>query len=710
MDFDISEIRAALAEIDSSSPFIQSGRMRRFLSFVVEKAIAGESDHLKETVIGMEVFDREPGYDPKVDPVVRNEARRLRAKLEEFYRLEQAPRTVRIGLPKGSYVPTFERVAPIATPIPVPADSIAAPKVGRPARGMRIVYIATGLVVAAAVVIVVRVPSLAPMSMTTPKLRAFTSFPGDEGQPKFSPDGESIAFVWDGPDGKDQNIYVQKINADTPRRLTDHSAGDMSPVWSPDGSQVAFLRVLKPVLYGIFSVPAGGGPERKWGEVTGVVAGAGAEPHLDWSPDGRYFAVAEKVSLALPRCIVLISAADGRRRQLTWPDQSSPGDSYPEFSPDGKSVAFRRGIAVSVEDIWVAPVAGGLARRVTHDNRGTEGHAWAGDGQSLVVASRRDSSFPSLWQFRLSGGAPVRLTDSTDAGHPTIARRGHRLAYANSVNDVNIWRVGVDGGEAVRLIASTMRDTSPQYSPDGSRIAFRTDRNGYDEIWTCDRDGHDAVRITNFHGPLTGSPRWSPNSQELAFDTRPQGHADIYIVRADGGQPRRLTQDSSSHVVPSWSWDGKSVYYASNQTGAWQVWRQPVAGGSAVQVTKRGGFAPFESADGKYVYYAKDPAAPGIWRVPVQSGTESAVLDALPAAMWGNWALTAEGIFFLDATSHSTIRYFDIMAGQTRPIAALPRRPSVGDSGLAVSPDGRWILYSQLDLQGSVIMLIENFR
>jgi Tol biopolymer transport system component len=627
--------------------------------------------------------------------VVRNEARRLRTKLEEYYRLEQPSLAVRIGLPKGTYIPTFERVPRLAPLEPPP-------------RRQRTFYIAVGLAIAA--VLAGLMSHVPPTSMTALRTRPFTSFPGDEGDPSFSPDGESIAFVWDGPDGKNQDIYVQKIDADTPRRLTDHPAADMSPVWSADGAQVAFLRVLENLRYGIFSVPVGGGPERKWGEVAGVVAGAGADPHMDWSPDGRYFAIAEKLSLERPRCIMLVSAADGQRRQLTWPDEASAGDSHPQFSPDGKSVAFRRGSGVSVEDIWAIPVEGGEARRVTRDNRGTEGHAWSADGHSLVVASRRDSSFPSLWRFPLSGGTPVRLTDSTYAGHPAISRRGHRLAYVNSTSDVNIWRVSTSGGEAARLIASTLRDTSPQYSPDGSRIAFRSDRSGYDEIWTCDREGREPVRITNFHGPLTGSPRWSPNSQELAFDTRPEGHSDIYTVRADGGQPRRLTQDRSSHVVPSWSSDGKSVYYASNQTGAWQVWRQPVAGGSAVQVTRNGGFAPFESADGTYVSYAKDPAAPGIWRVPVQGGSETPVLDALPAAMWGNWALTREGIFFLDATVHANIRYFDLATRQTRLIATLPRRPSVGDSGLAVSPDGRWLLYSQLDLQGSVIMVTEGFR
>ena len=337
MDFDDSEIRAALAGIHASGPFVQSARMRRFLSFVVEKALAGQSEYLKETVIGIEVFDRPPGYDPKVDPVVRNEARRLRTKLEEYYRLEQPSLAVRIGLPKGTYIPTFERVPRLAPLEPPP-------------RRQRTFYIAVGLAIAA--VLAGLMSHVPPTSMTALRTRPFTSFPGDEGDPSFSPDGESIAFVWDGPDGKNQDIYVQKIDADTPRRLTDHPAADMSPVWSADGAQVAFLRVLENLRYGIFSVPVGGGPERKWGEVAGVVAGAGADPHMDWSPDGRYFAIAEKLSLERPRCIMLVSAADGQRRQLTWPDEASAGDSHPQFSPDGKSVAFRRGSGVSVEDIW----------------------------------------------------------------------------------------------------------------------------------------------------------------------------------------------------------------------------------------------------------------------------------------------------------------------------------------------------------------------
>jgi len=128
--------------------------------------------------------------------------------------------------------------------------------------------------------------------------------------------------------------------------------------------------------------------------VVGIIAGAGASPHFDWSPDGKYFALAELKALDQPRHIVLLSTATGHAKQLTFPPSSSSGDSHPAFSPEGKSLAFRRGTGVSVEDIYVVSTEGGQPQRVTHDNRGTDGHTWMADGRSLVVASRRDGSFP----------------------------------------------------------------------------------------------------------------------------------------------------------------------------------------------------------------------------------------------------------------------------------------------------------------------------
>jgi tetratricopeptide (TPR) repeat protein len=103
-----AEIRAELDLILRSRAFIQSHRIRRFLQFVVEESLLGQPHRLKEYLIGLEVFDRREAFDPRVDSIVRVEARRLRYKLEEYYRLEGREDSVRIVLRKGSYVPIFE--------------------------------------------------------------------------------------------------------------------------------------------------------------------------------------------------------------------------------------------------------------------------------------------------------------------------------------------------------------------------------------------------------------------------------------------------------------------------------------------------------------------------------------------------------------------------------------------------------------------------
>jgi Tol biopolymer transport system component len=184
------------------------------------------------------------------------------------------------------------------------------------------------------------------------------------------------------------------------------------------------------------------------------------------------------------------------------------------------------------------------------------------------------------------------------------------------------------------------------------------------------------------------------------------------VINAEGGNPRRITTGTSDDVVPSWSRDGRWIYFASNRTGDNQVWKAPAEGGESVQVTKKGGFAAFESHDGKFIYYAKGQSAPGIWRMPVAGGEETLVLDQLKAGYWGYWAVADKGIYFVNAESklHPVIEFFSFATRRVRQIAMMEKKASRGSPGLAISPDGRWILYTQVDQSDSNIMLVENFR
>jgi Tol biopolymer transport system component len=306
--------------------------------------------------------------------------------------------------------------------------------------------------------------------------------------------------------------------------------------------------------------------------------------------------------------------------------------------------------------------------------------------------------------------------------------------------DTDTWEIGMSGSpprghSPRRVISSSRPDDAPQLSPDGRKIAFDSARSGIGAIWICDRDGTNAVQLTRFGA---GTPRWSPDSRSIAFDSDKEGQADIYTLEVAGGLPRRLTPEGSSDVVPSWSGDGRWVYFGSNRrgdrrqqaegdprvrddaaprpeargrTGGFQVWKVPAGGGPAIQVTRNGGFAAFESPDGSRLYYAKDDA-PGIWTVPVNGGEERPVHDLPPVGYWGCWGIGNRGLYFVnpEAKPRPAIELLDLATRRVTRIAEMERQPMQWVSGFSVARDERGVLYSQLEQSGSDIMLVEGFR
>jgi len=558
-----------------------------------------------------------------------------------------------------------------------------------------------------------------------PRTVPFTSFPGSERDPALSLDGKQVAFVWDGEAGGNFDIYVKLVEGGTPLRLTTNPANDLNPAWSPDGSRIAFLRETAGG-HGIFVIPALGGPERKLGQ---SAAGAGVarsyglwSSGLSWSPDGRFLAILDKSSAQDPNSIFLLSTETGEKRKLTSLSAQHLGDGYPAFSPDGQTLAFTRAPTLEINDIYVLPVSGsgtsaGEPKRLTFDGRMIWGLAWTPDGRDIVFSSNRAGS-QSLWKIAASEGAPERLAvGGENAFLPSISSQGGRLAYTQSAADTNIWRTPGpsakgSGGSPTKMIASTQGDSEPQFSPDGKRIVFSSRRSGYYEFWVCDSDGLNPVQVTFFRGPSVGTPRWSHDGQQIVFDSTKEGQRDIYVVRAEGGSPRRLTTEPSNDVRPSWSRDGRWIYFGSDRTGTWQVWKAPAEGGAAVQVTKKGGREAFESPDGKLVYYQKGFGTIGIWRIPVEGGEEAQVFDQ---GEQGHWAVLEQGICLLNrkATPQPAVEFFNFATRRLARIAALPKeaRTSLGViPSLAVSPDGRWVLYVQVDRFESDILLVENFR
>jgi len=558
----------------------------------------------------------------------------------------------------------------------------------------------------------------AKLSLPPMKVVPFTSFQGSEWLGAFSPDGNQIAFAWTGETegSSTADIYVKQIGIEKPLQLTSGSAQDVCPVWTPDGAEVAFIRYIETGA-AIFTVPSRGGAESKLLTLGPDFAFCG----WDWSPDGKFIAFGYQDLKEEPFKIFLVSPDTLERHALTSPraenlsDLTPPGDSSPVFSPDSKSVAFVRQSSWLSSDIYIAPITGGEPRRLTFNNAPIAGLTWTADGREIIFSENPQilEGNGSLWRIPAAGGVADRLAiGGANAILPKVSYRGNHLAYVHGSGDMNIYRMdisekAVSKNLPTKLIASTQNDDSPQISPDGKRIVFTSDRSGKFEIWTCDIDGTNPMRLT-FLDKYAGTPRWSPDGQEIAFDFFEERRGHIYVISSTGGPPRPMTTGDFDNVVPSWSSDGKWIYFSSNRTGTYQIWRVPVQGGEALQVTKQGGRLAFESPDGKYVYYVKSIPTLGIWRMPVEGGEELRVLDSFNSQYFGDWVVVDEGIYFIDSNDTVTLEFFDFASRKVRQVTKLGKL-HIGPS-IAVSPNQRQILYAQIDHIGEDIMLVENFR
>jgi Tol biopolymer transport system component len=547
-----------------------------------------------------------------------------------------------------------------------------------------------------------------------------TSYPGNELQPNLSPDGNQVAFAFRGG-SSNYNIYVKVIGSEEIVRLTSAAADDLSPSWSPDGQSIVFLRFISDQSALVIVIPCAGGPERQLAKV--LIDRTEGDIRATWSPDGEWIATSEAETPLSPMRLVLIAAATGEKRKLVYHPAAVEGDVSPSFSPDGRYLAFARHISPVVADIYVLELprpgfSSAEARRLTDWNRLNRNPIWTGDGRDILFVGDDLGLGQRIWRIPAFHAADARPVDRIGEGSSSIAlsSRKNRLVYAKETEDPNIWRISFDRASAAqarysnpsssRLIASTRVESQPQYSPDGKNIAYHSDRAGDYEIWVANSDGSAARQLTHLHAKMSGYPRWSPDGRYIVFHSRPSGYANLYIIEVETGAYRQLTTGTGNDTAPSWSHDGKWIYFCSEREDGPQIWRAPANGGPAFRLTKTGGAQAFDSIDGMLLFFSKF-TEPGLWVLPLHGGVESQILPSLYSV--DTFAVTKRGIYFMRHTADEGAM-LSFMSFSPQVVQDLARvKSSIGD-GLTVSPDGSSILYAQIDQAGSDLYLVENFN
>jgi len=586
-------------------------------------------------------------------------------------------------------------------------------------------------VVAAALVILVALAAAAaflgmrrgPLPFEVRSARPITADRGLERDPDISPDGTAVAYVAVARDRA--RIQIRMIDSGGAQTLTSAPANEWSPVWSPDGARLAFLRGDPTEAATVFAISRLGGEERKIADVRPYPwRRANLIGHLlAWTPDGRHVIVPDRPA-GQGSPLFLIDTQTGTRQPLTSP-AATEIDVEPSISSDGRLLLFNRVRGEFQSDVFVQRLgagyaADGPARKLPSSS------PWNGTPRLLeqrreVLTSAGNLPRLSLWRQPVDGsGPPVSLGIIGDyLTQAAVHQPSGRIVSGTFRDQSDVLRFAIPAAPAQAaaeppaqgFLESTFVDRGPAYSSDGSRIAFISDRTGRRQLWVATAAGDSPTEWTQTFEANPPPPSWSPDGSQIAFTgVGPSGSSQLFIADATTRIARPLTRDALEYGHAEWSPDGRFLYAAAAAKGAFGIYRVPAAGGAAELVLPEyravRGMDP--SGAGLYVTRVDAQNLSDLYYVPLPKGppVHLAALSFTEDA----W-VTAAGVYYMarraDRPLAPVALYFRTHAGVVTLLQEYTRPPG---RGLSVSADGRYAVTTLVVPPISDLLLLETSK
>ena len=531
-----------------------------------------------------------------------------------------------------------------------------------------------------------------------------TTLPGREIEGELSPDGKMLAFVWEGENKDNWDIYLKLVGTDDIKRLTSYSHYDMHPTWTADGTQLVFVRYQDDGDCGIYKMTAFGGDVIKLTDCEGRdITGA------EISPDGETLVFTERQDPGAPVSIVLFSLKTSEKKFITNPPRGSWGDLEPAFSPDGRRIAWRRILGEGIQDLYWMETAGGEPRKLTSVKRFIRGLDWSPDGAQVIFTSTSSGQW-RLWSVPLTGRSPKPIpVNHTNVRQPQLVKNS--MIYVQSVQESNIKAIALEDKAAREIVISSQPDEHPAISGNGRFLAYTSSKSGSHELWVDDLINRSSLRLTSFGDTYVSNPVWSPRDKFILFEVRVSGYIHLFKVDRKGGNLVQLTSGEYDNFAPSWT--GKHIYFTSNRSGDWEIWknrfdeeRSSEFDMSAIPVTRDGGFSAKASSDGKKLLLTKY-GVNGLWEMDMTSGNERLLIEQLDWFDWNNWCLRNKAIYYIDRESEIIMRHQSDADKADWVYKTQSPLPSFFRS-FDVSADGKTLYVTQAENKGSDIMMVKG--
>lgn len=518
--------------------------------------------------------------------------------------------------------------------------------------------------------------------------RALTAEPGAERYPALSPDGTRVAFSSGDATRHNARLVVRSVDSPRTVQLSQFpGAEEYYPVWSPDGASIAFLRFTTESGCQVVVAPGLGGEERVLRPCFNRELN-----NFQWSPDGTHllttmFAGVQRADLAIMR----ISLDDGAPTALDYTHGAADKDVDARYSPDGRWIAFRRGVRPT-GDFWIVPATGGEARQITFLASRIRGYDWTRDSRALVFSSNHEGE-QALYAVDVDDGRlqPLGLAP---AQFPSAARTRDTIVYEIARSRTQLTRLSLDGKAETRdLLPSTANDTLPALCPIDGRLAYVSTRSGTSQVWLYDPAYRSMTALTDFAGGLIGEPVWRADGKRLLVVMRgaKEGNGVVEIDLATRKSRRIAEAGDDARYAAYGSGEGRFLVVGG---GAQPVLTE--VGGSAPRILARGvGRVEFDAATNA-VWFTRTTER-GLFRLDPVSGREALVTAELSQLYLDGWRIAGGKVYYLQRAKEdgkTQLQRLDTASGRIESLAPFDEVPS--DLAFTVSPGGDYAVFAKL--------------
>ncbi|HJT96710.1 MAG TPA: hypothetical protein VJ696_00200, partial [Rhodanobacteraceae bacterium] len=478
------------------------------------------------------------------------------------------------------------------------------------------------------------------------------------------------------------------------------------PAWSPDGSQIAYERLVPPgcTMYIASSL---GGDEREIGSCRDFNV-----HYFDYTPDGQDLIISERphgdeTALAL----AYLDLATGEKRFLKYERAPDDQDLEAHFSPDGRTIAFRRGIA-PFSDLFVMPAEGGTPRQITHLTARIRGHAWSRDGSAIVFGSNFAGPM-ALYVVDVASGK-VEPLGVSPAEYPASTHASDDVVYEIPRTQTTLAKVDLDdpAPKPALLAPSTGSDFGPSVSPDGSHIVFVSDRSGQYQLWLVDPASGVTTALTDVADAAVFSARWSADGKR------------VLAVRHDANGRGLVEIDVASRRQRMVSRPDENVLFGTYGVGAddyLMVVGKSGKDNHLVLVTQDG--TPAEARrviENGVAFVQVDPAAhaiyytatvgPGISRLDLDTGEKRFITNKMTSFSTTAWRLVDGKIWYLSGIGDNvaTLRSLDPDSGDDRLLREL--HLTLQDLSFSVTPDRKSLILVPVGVENTDVGILQLAR